>query len=95
STRYVFSEIFPWSCIVVHDKVAITAPAPLTPVELPSKPWEKIAIDIMGPFDNAAWDWRYAIVLTDYYSKWPEVAFTSTVTTDVIIRFLVTVFSRE
>ncbi|MEQ2206252.1 hypothetical protein XENOCAPTIV_026500, partial [Xenoophorus captivus] len=30
-----------------------------------------------------------------YYSKWPEVAFTSTVTTDVIIRLLATVSSRE
>uniref|UniRef100_A0A096LYT1 Gypsy retrotransposon integrase-like protein 1 n=1 Tax=Poecilia formosa TaxID=48698 RepID=A0A096LYT1_POEFO len=43
---------------------------------------------------TAPWDCRYAIVFTDYYSKWPEVAFSSTVTTDVI-RFLATVLSRE
>ncbi|KAK7910413.1 hypothetical protein WMY93_015097 [Mugilogobius chulae] len=54
------------------DKVAVTSPAPLTPVNLPSRPWEKVAIDITGPFENATWDCRYAIVLTDYYSKWPE-----------------------
>ncbi|MEQ2207474.1 hypothetical protein XENOCAPTIV_013050, partial [Xenoophorus captivus] len=30
-----------------------------------------------------------------YYSKWPEVAFAFTVTTDAVIRFLATVFSRE
>ena len=77
------------------DKVTKTAPTPLTPVEMPDAPWEKVAIDITGPFDTATWDCRYAIVLTDYYSKWPEVAFTSAVTTDVILRFLATVFSRE
>lgn len=52
-------------------------------------------IDITCPFEKATWDCCYAIVLTDYYGKWPEVAFASTVATDVILRFLATVFSRE
>ncbi|KAJ8000091.1 hypothetical protein DPEC_G00201250 [Dallia pectoralis] len=78
-----------------NDKTVKTAPAPLTPVELPDGPWEKVAIDIVGPFECATWDCHYAITLTDYYSKWPEVAFTSTVTTEVITRFLATVFSQE
>ena len=77
------------------DKTAKTAPAPLTTVELPDGPWEKVAIDITGPFERATWDCRYAIALTEYYSKWPEVAFVSTVTTEVIIRFLTSVFSCE
>ncbi|KAI3370958.1 hypothetical protein L3Q82_023611, partial [Scortum barcoo] len=80
---------------IYNDKSAKTAPAPFTPVKLPDGPWEKVAIDIMGPFENATWDCRYIIALTDYYSKWPEVAFASTVTTEVIIRFLTSVFSRE
>lgn len=78
-----------------NDKTANTEPAPLTPVELPGGPWEKVAIDITSPFECATWDCRYAITLTYYYSKWPEVAFVSTVTTDMVIRFLGTVFSRE
>ncbi|XP_057698600.1 uncharacterized protein K02A2.6-like [Corythoichthys intestinalis] len=91
----VHSVISSWINCQFSDKVAITAHAPLTPVELPSKPWEKVGVDITGPFENATWDCRYAIVLTDYYSKWPEVAFSSTVTTEVVVRFLATVFSRE
>lgn len=71
------------------------APAPLIPVELPSCPWEKIAIDIMGPFEAASWDCCYAINLVDYFSKWPEVAFAPQVTTDAVINFLDTIFSRE
>ena len=38
-----------------NDKTVKTAPAPLTPVELPDGPWEKVAIDITGPFERATW----------------------------------------
>ncbi len=48
-----------------------------SPLPLPSAPWEKLAIDIVGPFETAAWNCRYALTLTDCYSKWPEVAFTA------------------
>jgi len=56
---------------------------------------EKLAIDIVGPLDNGQMDCRYAITLIDYFSKWPEVAFTSQVTSATVIKFLTTVFSRE
>lgn len=79
----------------LNDKTAKPAPAPLLPVELPNGPWQKIAIDIVGPFESATWDCRYSITLVDYYSKWPEVALASHVTTDVITTFLDTIFSRE
>nr|XP_055067930.1 uncharacterized protein K02A2.6-like [Misgurnus anguillicaudatus] len=85
------------SCVTcqLNDKTAKPAPAPIIPVELPNGPWQKVAIDIVGPFESATWDCRYAITLVDYYSKWPEVAFASHVTTDVITTFLDTIFSRE
>ena len=38
---------------------------------------------------------RYAIVLVDYYSKWPEVAFVGEPSSDAVIDFLLTVTSRE
>lgn len=55
----------------------------------------KLGLDIVGPFETAAYDCRYAITLTDYYSKWPEVAFTPSITTSVVIGFLNSVFSRH
>ena len=93
--NYVHNRIA--SCVSCQytDKTAKTAPAPLIPVDLPNGPWEKVGIDITGPFDQAAWNCRYAITLIDYYSKWPEVAFAPTVTTEVVIQFLATVFGRE
>lgn len=85
------------ACITcqLNDKSAKTAPAPLQPIELPDKPWDKVGLDIMGPFENAPASCRFAISLVDYYSKWPEVAFSSHVTADVVIAFLQSLFSRE
>ena len=41
------------------------------------------------------WDCRYAITMIDYSSRWPEVAFTSSVTTEVVTAFPCSVFSRN
>ncbi len=87
--KHVASMTMIASCVSCqyNDKTANIAPAPLTPVGLSDGPWEKVAIDITGPFQCAAWDCCYAITLTGYYSKWPDVAFVSTVTTEEIIQF--------
>ena len=78
-----------------HDKTAITRAAPLQPVPLPNAAWEKLAMDVVGPFHSAPPDCRFAITLVDYYSKWSEVAFTSDVTSATVIAFLSAVFSHE
>jgi hypothetical protein len=36
----------------------------------------------------------FAVTVIDYHSRWPEVHFCSTVTLQVIIRFLIELFSR-
>ena len=51
-----------------HDKSAITHITPLQPVPYPERAWEKVAIDVVGPFDKAPIDCRFAITLIDY--KW-------------------------
>lgn len=77
------------------DKSTKVTPAPLQPVPFPDQPWLKLAIDIVGPFERAPHDCRYAITLVDYYSKWPEVHFCSDTTTRTVTSFLVSVFARE
>ncbi len=79
---------------VSSDKTAIVSAAPLQPVPYPSGPWEKVSVDIVGPFEMATWDCRFMITLIDYNSKWPEVVFTSSITTQNVIKFLTSVFSR-
>ncbi|KAF7645164.1 hypothetical protein LDENG_00209000 [Lucifuga dentata] len=77
-----------------HDKSAITHTPPLQPVPYPEGARVKLAIDVVGPFDKAPIDCRYAVTLIDYHSKWPEIAFAPHVTSQTVIQFLSTVFSR-
>ena len=78
----------------VADKSAKTCRTPLIPVPLPAAAWDKVAVDFIGPMQGPA-SQRYGIVLTDYYSKWPEVAFVGEPSSDAVIDFLTSVASRE
>lgn len=86
-----------YSCAMCqnNDKTVKTFFSPLTPVEVPPSPWIKLAVDVVGPFDLAPAQYRYAITLIDFYSKWPEVKFVSHVTTNTITLFLKEIFNRE
>ncbi|KAI4903715.1 hypothetical protein NFI96_030773, partial [Prochilodus magdalenae] len=64
-------------------------------IPLPTAAWEKVSVDIIGPFEKAPPECRFAISLVDYFSKWPEVAFAPRVDTATIIQFLTAIFSRE
>lgn len=91
------TEVAIQNCSVCQkaDKSAKTAPAPLQPVPFPERPWQKVAIDIVGPLERAPQDCRFAITLVDYFSKWPEVQFSNEVSTRTITNFLLSIFSRE
>ena len=53
----------------ISTSVHHTEPAKMT--ELPKRPWETVEIDFCGPFPN----YEYALVVTDQYSRYPEVEF--------------------
>lgn len=71
------------------DETASTRPGRLQPVPLPDRPWEKVGVGTVAPFKNSLLRLQVCnpIPLTDYYFKWPELAFSHTV-----IRFLTSVF---
>lgn len=77
------------------DKSVKVRATPLQPVAFPEQPWFKLGMDIVGTFERAPYDCRYAITLVDYYSEWAEVHFCSERRTSTVIRFLVSVFARE
>ena len=56
---------------------------------------ERVAIDIKGPMNQLPASERYAIVLIDLYSKWPEIQLVSSTETCKIIQFLKSIFARE
>lgn len=85
------------SCVICQtcDKSVRTYSPPKQPVELPDGPFQKVAIDIVGPFERGSYKCHFAITLVDYFSKWPEVAFVPLVTTETVTTFLASIFARE
>lgn len=62
---------------------------PLIPSTPPSRPWEKVATDL---FDFKS---KHYLLVTDYYSRYPEIEQTSSLTSSKIIESLKSVFSRH
>ncbi|XP_055634146.1 uncharacterized protein K02A2.6-like [Toxorhynchites rutilus septentrionalis] len=65
-------------------------PEPLVRKELPTQPWQQIAIDFLGPLPEG----ESLLVIIDYYSRYPEVIEVNSITTTSTIKKLLTVFSR-
>jgi len=78
----------------VSGKSIRPTPGPLQPVRFPTEPWRKLSLDIAGEFVAAPSCHRFIIVAIDYYSKWPEVATCSSVTSGAIIEILNRLFDR-
>jgi len=74
------------------DKSYTTTTTPLKPRTLPHGPWLELGIDIVGPFATAPRGYKFLIVLTDLYSKWPAVHPTDDVTTASVCQFLASLF---
>ncbi len=80
-------------CIISGKSISQT-PGPLQPLPLPAGPWRRISVDVAGEFKAAPHHQRFLIVVTDHYSRWPEVAACENVTSATIITFLTQLFDR-
>jgi transposase InsO family protein len=65
-------------------------PEPLQRSELPTEPWEDIAIDFMGPLPSG----HYLLVTVDYYSRYYEVDIMKSITAAKTIERLKVIFAR-
>ncbi len=50
-----------------------TAKEPLRPLPLMEVPFERIGMDLIGPLERSARGYRFALVLVDYATRYPEV----------------------
>ena len=82
------------ACIESNKSGTNLPTPPLQPIPYPSRPWQKIALDIVGELTGVPDQYRYLIVLIDLHSKWPEVRPTHTITTAAIRDFLAECFTR-
>ncbi|UYV85033.1 hypothetical protein LAZ67_X004344, partial [Cordylochernes scorpioides] len=63
---------------------------PLQIVPLPSKPWMKLGIDIVGPIGH-----HYVLTVIDYYSSYPEAMIIEDISSKTIIKKLMEIFARH
>lgn len=64
-------------------------------LDVPTEPWTKLGIDIIGPMYELPHDSRFAITLMDYTSKFPYVHFTPDIDSQTVVNFLISVFALE
>ena len=77
------------ACHPCHVTSRLERPEPVCPTQLTKKPWIHLAIDVCGPFLTR----ESVVVLTDYYSRWPEVQILKSVTSANILAWLDEVFA--
>ena len=78
------------SCVQCCEHRANPPSAPLHPWVYPEKPWQRLHVDLAGPFLDKMW-----FVLVDAHSKWPEVLpLTKDSTSLSVIRCLRQLFIR-
>ncbi len=66
-----------------------TEPAKMSP--LPDRPWDVVEADFCGPLPNN----KYALVLTDQYSRYPEVEMVTSTSTLPVTKKLKKIFSTH
>ena len=59
------------------------------PWEVSDAPWKRVHVDLAGPIDGEMF-----MIVVDAHSKWPEVIFMPSITTDQTIEALKMVFCR-
>jgi len=74
-------------CQVVGE---FQAPEPMQRTELPTGPWQDIAVDLMGPLPSG----ENILVAVDYYSRFYEVAIMQSTTATKVITVLDEMFCR-
>lgn len=74
-----------------HGCLLVSQPSvePMTRIEMPSKPWRKIAIDFMEVLNGI-----HLLVAVDYHSRFPEIEIMTSTTANLTIFRLRTIFSR-
>lgn len=61
-------------CQLTAPRAAVRSPlVPLPIIKIIRTPFERIAMDIMGPLPKSARGHQYILVILDYATRYPEV----------------------
>ncbi|KAL2095520.1 hypothetical protein ACEWY4_007668 [Coilia grayii] len=67
---------------------------PLHPLSMISTPFQRIAMDIVGPLEKSSSGYRFILVICDYATRYPEAFPLRSITTPKVVSVLVQLFSR-
>ena len=68
--------------------------APLVPLPIMDEPFQRIAMDIVGPLPRSSSGKRYILVICDYATRYPEAVALRTIDANAVAEELLTFFSR-
>ncbi len=68
--------------------------APMIPLPIVGEPFQKIAMDIVGPLPRSRAGHRYVLVICDYATRYPEAVAMKSIDAEQVAEELVKVFSR-
>ena len=71
-----------------------TPKAPLRPLPLMEIPFERVAMDLIGPFDWSTQGYRFVLVLVDYATRYPEAVPLRNISAKNVAQALFQVISR-
>lgn len=74
-------------CILVSQP---PRPAPMQRTVFPTSPWNSIASDLLGPLPNG----KYVLVFIDYFSRYMELKFLQSISSESIIGAMKEIFCR-
>lgn len=72
-----------------HDAKPVPEPLQMSP--LPQGPWQELSMDFCGPFPNG----DYLLVVTDDFSRFPEVEILRSTSAKAVIPHLDSIFARQ
>ncbi len=72
-----------------HDPKQVCEPLQMSP--LPQGPWQELSIDFCGPFPSG----DYLLVVTDDFSRYPEVEILRSTSAKAVIPHLDSIFARQ
>ncbi|KAL0166469.1 hypothetical protein M9458_038313, partial [Cirrhinus mrigala] len=79
---------------LVSGKMGKPRPPPLQPLTWPTRPWQHLQLDICGEIHWVSHNQRYLVLAYDLHSKWPELTTTGSVSSQIIVDFLDSLFTR-
>ncbi len=68
--------------------------APMIPLPIMGQPFERIAMDIVGPLPRSIKGYKYILVVCDYATRYPEAIALKKFTADAVAEELITLFAR-